>query len=1228
MRSNRRNFNFNKLKNLYSNFLDNQLVIRVIEDYKGSYIFNIKTAKNEINKILEIKKIRKQPINKINEIKKMINKLEKIKKSNDETEIKNNKKNEQIKKINQEIEIKIKNSKYRAKLLKIQNTVKLQESKPKNKLEELLILKEQECKLHNLKCYEYPNLEVLDKLIASDLLYTIPFKKKYFGGFKMVTHDTEREQLEAYRARMDENGAIEIIYKKYSTIKYGRVYGNICAIALRKEIRGSLFCDKYVDLDVSNCHPNIYFQIAQLYKIECPQLKEYVTNRAGVFASLMEYYNCSKQVIKELIISLLYLGGFNNWAIEHNIKKAATPFIAEIRKELSTIANAILKKNPKLVESVKNKKKGEKMSSHKLLCCAISYFNQEIECRILEAIFEYCTLKEYIKDDICCLCFDGVMILKENYNESLLTEFSDVIMEKIGLSVKFERKEFDTVLDILDEHIKPKVIRNGITIDSRYLLDKDKLLNDDTPFVEQVKEFINNNDIKTLSIKSAYDTGKTQLIKSILRNNPQFKKILMVSYRITLTYELESVFEEFEFKNYKNGDYKAPRLINQTESLLRLIDNAILTPKYDLVIIDEVESVLNQFNSHTFKGNAPKAFELLEIICKTAGKIITLDGDIGDRSNNFVDHFGKSINIINLCKPIQNTLNILHKGKQALQQMENLIAKDLDENKKIVVCCMSATYALELKTKILTKYPEKKILLYLSTTADDEKKNIKNINSLWEDCDILMYTPTIEAGLSFDKENCFDRLYGYVCSNSTSQRAFYQMLSRVRKFKETEMYIYSDLSCDTYNGKRWTYKEIEESSVFKKDLALDYTYTYNDEEGAYNIIQHNIMKNKLFREIYNHNLLEEKNKNSSVFMQIFIEMGKKKGYKIKLEEYKQKQSKNTNMSERYLQIVEAENIDQKTYEIYISNQKNSISSTKEKLAIQKYIIMRQLGLDNLNFKCDKSKEKVYDIVKKYCNNSTIKNYMALIDEANISDKDILLKENKLIVVNYVSQILESLGFDHCCDEKIIDKDMFYKKCCKTSNLISKLSQDAQFNLLFNLSKDDLSYLAKKDLSSQMRKINTMLEKCGIKVSNITTNKKKGNGIYCLETIDHYDELVSLKIKKIKDATSKLPEPVCHISHVPANEKEKKEKYIKNAEAEKYYSKECFSHCKNEQLSLEWIFQGEQFNKVKYEKQKNNINSLFHDTHKIFKPVELDYFKEYIHTDARNKIDIDIDFGED
>ena len=46
----------------------------------------------------------------------------------------------------------------------------------------------------------------------------------------------------------------------------------------------------------------------------------------------------------------------------------------------------------------------------------------------------------------------------------------------------------DHYLDILDAHAK--VQENVLTIDQRYLLDKDKLLNEDTPFVQHVKPFV------------------------------------------------------------------------------------------------------------------------------------------------------------------------------------------------------------------------------------------------------------------------------------------------------------------------------------------------------------------------------------------------------------------------------------------------------------------------------------------------------------------------------------------------------------------------------------------------------------------------------------------------------------------------------------------------------------------------------------------------------------------
>ena len=51
------------------------------------------------------------------------------------------------------------------------------------------------------------------------------------------------------------------------------------AIELRREIRGSIFGDRYTDIDISNCHLSIFLHLAQMYDIECPELTKYVMNR-------------------------------------------------------------------------------------------------------------------------------------------------------------------------------------------------------------------------------------------------------------------------------------------------------------------------------------------------------------------------------------------------------------------------------------------------------------------------------------------------------------------------------------------------------------------------------------------------------------------------------------------------------------------------------------------------------------------------------------------------------------------------------------------------------------------------------------------------------------------------------------------------------------------------------------------------------------------------------------
>ena len=79
-----------------------------------------------------------------------------------------------------------------------------------------------------------------------------------------------------------------------------------------------------------------------------------------------------------------------------------------------------------------------------------------------------------------------------------------------------------------------------------------------------------------------------------------------------------SLFRSFNFKIYTNNDFEADRLIIQAESLLRLITSKTQLKKYDLIVIDEVESILRQFNSHTtFRGKAPRTFDFLIGFMKT-----------------------------------------------------------------------------------------------------------------------------------------------------------------------------------------------------------------------------------------------------------------------------------------------------------------------------------------------------------------------------------------------------------------------------------------------------------------------------------------------------------------------------------------------------------------------------------------------------------------------------------
>ena len=149
--------------------------------------------------------------------------------------------------------------------------------------------------------------------------------------------------------------------------------------------------------------------------------------------------------------------------------------------------------------------------------------------------------------------------------------------------------------------------------------------------------------------------------------------------------------------------------------------------------------------------------------------MISLDGDLGDRTHDFTTHLGKSININNIARFNTKTINVMN----VKEDFENKIFNDLDLNLKLVIPTMSATEGNAMCDKLRNKYPNKVILYYSGLTSDEDKLDITNILDKWSNADVVIYSPTIEVGVSFDRVH-FDRLYGIMCNSCTVLAFFFK----------------------------------------------------------------------------------------------------------------------------------------------------------------------------------------------------------------------------------------------------------------------------------------------------------------------------------------------------------------------------------------------------------------------------------------------------------------------
>lgn len=299
--------------------------------------------------------------------------------------------------------------------------------------------------LNGITLYEPVDVDVLDKLLYSDFL--------------MINDEwNEKKQLEKYKQNIH-NGVAKVVYKKTEGTPFGRVSadGALGLHMIRKEIRHTLAKDRFIDIDIENCHPYILYQLCVENMLNIEYLGHYIYDREHYLKQVMDHYKCDRESAKNLFIILLYCGSINTWKQKNNIdtKIPDLDFIKKFKEEFKEVAEIIYNKNPELYKSIENAKlvKGQKMKNK--YGSVLSYFLQEVEFRILTELYKYCVSKGYIKNNVAVLCSDGIMLEKQHINqETILTEFKDLIRDKMELDVNFTIKEMDKYYENIEDNIK------------------------------------------------------------------------------------------------------------------------------------------------------------------------------------------------------------------------------------------------------------------------------------------------------------------------------------------------------------------------------------------------------------------------------------------------------------------------------------------------------------------------------------------------------------------------------------------------------------------------------------------------------------------------------------------------------------------------------------------------------------------------------------------------------
>jgi hypothetical protein len=249
--------------------------------------------------------------------------------------------------------------------------------------------------------------------------------------------------IDNYLKKSGKNDYVSVKYKKsISSLKDGRWFADkaLSIQNLPRPIRHTICKDIWIDLDFVNCHPIILEHLCNCYKINCYYLSNYNSNRQSFLQTICDKLGCSRDDAKKNILKTL-----NGGNVDIDID-----WWPKLKKEFKNIASSISSKD----EFKKIYSHTESLKKYNVEARTMNYILCIYENKCLESLYEFLTDNGVIKNFNCSLIFDGLQVLKNDYNTEKLTQdflntASTHIKNQIGIYLDISIKDFNEGFDII-----------------------------------------------------------------------------------------------------------------------------------------------------------------------------------------------------------------------------------------------------------------------------------------------------------------------------------------------------------------------------------------------------------------------------------------------------------------------------------------------------------------------------------------------------------------------------------------------------------------------------------------------------------------------------------------------------------------------------------------------------------------------------------------------------------